>query len=190
MENKRKKKVKGKVENWKQMENKSENEQRTLFSLLFFFSLFETTEICFRSTKMEIFYREKAFPLAGKNQDKWLCPLWKIFLLRHCFDVYIYSVSTNEIRLFKAIPTWHTQQFFLFSLAKNRFDLRGRKLNKCAYCKILTHACCTDELIRWQFLGYFLSIYSFRNWPKDFQFNVLFGEQHLHIVSWFILSYW
>ena len=38
---------------------------------LFFvsFSLFKTTEICFGSTKMGIFYREKAFH-PGKNQEK------------------------------------------------------------------------------------------------------------------------
>ena len=55
------------------------------FSLFFFFffgsSLFKPTEICFGTTKMgRVFYREKAFN-AGKNQEKWLCPLWKIFLL-------------------------------------------------------------------------------------------------------------
>ena len=49
----------------------------------FFFSLFKTTKICFGCTKMEIFYREKAFHAGpGKNQEKWLCPIRKIFLLR------------------------------------------------------------------------------------------------------------
>ena len=43
----------------------------------FCFSLLKMTEICFRSTKMGIFYREK-------NQEKWLCPLRKICLLRPC----------------------------------------------------------------------------------------------------------
>ena len=54
---------------------KFKTEERT-----FCFSLFKMTKICFGSTKMEIFYREKAF-YVGK---KWLCPLRKIFLLRPC----------------------------------------------------------------------------------------------------------
>ena len=33
------------------------------------FSLFETSEICCGSTKMEIFYRGKAFYTSGKNQE-------------------------------------------------------------------------------------------------------------------------
>ena len=40
----------------------------------------KTTKICFGSTKMEIFYREK-------NQEKWLCPLRKIFLLRSYWKI-------------------------------------------------------------------------------------------------------
>ena len=59
-----------------------ENVERTFF---FFFSLFKTTKICFGSTKMEIlvdpkqilvstkmeiFYREKAFSQREKNQEK------------------------------------------------------------------------------------------------------------------------
>ena len=52
------------------------------FFFFFFFSLFKTSEICFGSTRMETFYRDKAFHARGKNQEKWLCPLWKIFLLR------------------------------------------------------------------------------------------------------------
>ena len=47
-----------------------------LFCFVFFFLLFKPTKICFGSTKMEIFYREKAFH-AGKNQEKRLCPLRK-----------------------------------------------------------------------------------------------------------------
>ena len=49
--------VKGKVE-------KLQNEER----IFFFFSLLKTTKICFGSTKMEIFYREKAF-YAGKKKS-------------------------------------------------------------------------------------------------------------------------
>ena len=49
------------------------------FSFYLFFSLFKSTEICFGSTTMGIF-------TGKKNQEKWLCPLWKIFLL--CPFVY------------------------------------------------------------------------------------------------------
>ena len=54
--------VKGKVENWKWRIEKFKNEGRT-----FFFSLFKTTKICFGSTKMEIFYREKSISRRKKK---------------------------------------------------------------------------------------------------------------------------
>ena len=66
---------------------KEENEERAEGFPPPFFSLFKTTEICFGSTKMGIFYQEKEEEEEKKNhtrkrnQDKWLCPLWKIFLL-------------------------------------------------------------------------------------------------------------
>ena len=68
MERKRRKIVKGKVE----IENgrrgwKFQNKKRTFF--FFCFSLFKTTKICFGSTRMEIFYRKKAFH-AGKKFRK------------------------------------------------------------------------------------------------------------------------
>ena len=53
-----------------------------LFPFFFCLSLFKTTEICFGSTKMGIFYREKSISRRGKNQEKWLCLLRKICLLR------------------------------------------------------------------------------------------------------------
>ena len=60
-------------------------EDFVLFCFVFFggglFSLFKTTEICFGSTKMGIFYREKAFH-AVKKSGKMTLPLWKIFILR------------------------------------------------------------------------------------------------------------
>ena len=47
-------------------------------------SPFEITKICLGSTKMDNFYREKSYFTPGKNRKNWLCPLWKIFLLRPC----------------------------------------------------------------------------------------------------------
>ena len=68
MEQKERKKWKRKVENWKWKEEKLKKEVRTFF---FFsrLSLFKTTEICFGSTKMGIFYQEKPFH-AGKKIRK------------------------------------------------------------------------------------------------------------------------
>ena len=70
MEQKRRKIIKGKVENWK-----LQKEERIFFFFFFFFFffsflLFKTTEICFGSTKMGIFYREKSISYRGKNQEK------------------------------------------------------------------------------------------------------------------------
>ena len=57
------------------------------FSFFFFcFSLFKTAKICFGSTKMEIFYREKHFT-QGKKSGKMTLPLRKMFLLRPCTAV-------------------------------------------------------------------------------------------------------
>ena len=87
------KKRQGKKGKWVKIEKKrwkigngsrktSEKEVRTFFFFFFCFSLLKTTKICFGSTKMGIFYREKAFHAGKKNQEKWLCPLRKICLLR------------------------------------------------------------------------------------------------------------
>ena len=78
MEKKRRKiKKKGmwKIENGKRKSHK----MRDAFSFFFFFfffcsSLLKSTEICFGSTKMGIFYREKAFDARKTNLKKWLCP--------------------------------------------------------------------------------------------------------------------
>ena len=53
----------------------------------FFFSLLKTTTICFGCTKMGIFYRGKKNSRREKNQEKWLCPLRKICLLRPDLEV-------------------------------------------------------------------------------------------------------
>ena len=58
---------------------KLQNEERT-----FCFSLFKTTDICFGSTKIGIFYREKSFHAGKKIMKNYFCSLWKIFLLRPC----------------------------------------------------------------------------------------------------------
>ena len=67
---------------------KTEGDRRGLFFFLFFFFfffhwLFKTTEICFGSTKMGIFYREKAFHAGKKIRKNDFAPLWKIFLFIH-----------------------------------------------------------------------------------------------------------
>ena len=53
------------------------------FWFFFSFSLFKTTEMCFGSTKMEVFSwekKQKNISRREKNLEKWLCTLRKIFL--------------------------------------------------------------------------------------------------------------
>ena len=50
------------------------------FFFFFCFSLFETTEICFGSTKIKIFYREKAFQAGKKIRKNDFAPLKNISL--------------------------------------------------------------------------------------------------------------
>ena len=92
IEKKRRKIVKGKVENWKWKVENLQNQEGGYFFLL---SLFKTTKICFRCTKMDIFYRGKAFH-AGKNDfassEKFSCyapapSIWMGSLISH-FDTY------------------------------------------------------------------------------------------------------
>ena len=76
MEKERRKIVKGKVENVKKEGERSMKMIRgpfLFFLFLFCFSLFGTTEICFGCTKMENFYREKAY-LTSKKSGKWTLP--------------------------------------------------------------------------------------------------------------------
>ena len=77
IEKKRRKIVKGKVENLKKRKKngsrksyKTKGEDPLFFFCFVCFSLLKTTEICFGSTKMGIFNREKAFHAGKKNQEK------------------------------------------------------------------------------------------------------------------------
>ena len=89
IEKKRRKIVKGKVENRKRIVEKLQTEERT--PLFFSFSLFKMTKISFGSTKMEIFYREKAFDAGKKIRKNAFAPSEKIFLLRP--DCYYYALT-------------------------------------------------------------------------------------------------
>ena len=102
MEQKRRKIKKGKVENWKWKEEKLLNEERTFFFFFFFFkfiylffSLFKTSEICFGSTKMGIFYQEKAFH-AGKNIRKMIFPPPLLHMPLE-INIYIYIQLCKQI---------------------------------------------------------------------------------------------
>ena len=100
MEQKRRKIEKGKVENWKWKEEKLQNEERTfsfsfflffflsffffLFFFLFFFFfafIFENHWNLFWIYQNRNFLPGKSISRRGKNQEKWFCPLWKVFLL-------------------------------------------------------------------------------------------------------------
>ena len=76
----------------------------------FCFSLLKTTEICFGSTKIGIFYREKHFT-SGKHQEKLLCPLRKICLLRPCWYLFVMEnenkTKQNEEKKSTSISLMH-----------------------------------------------------------------------------------
>ena len=70
-------------ENWEEKKEKKENCEREggklelevgKFFFFFCFSLLKTTEICFGSTKIRIFYREKAFHVGKKIRQNSLPP--------------------------------------------------------------------------------------------------------------------
>ena len=94
--------MKRKVENWKWKMEKLQNEEEDFFFLLV---TFKTTKICFRSTKMEIFYREKHFT-PGKKSGKMTLPLQKIFLLRSCNLIGSQFDAKNQDREGKQIRSW------------------------------------------------------------------------------------
>ena len=82
------------------------------FFFLVCFSLFKMTEICFGSTKMGIFYQEKAFH-AGirKIRKKLICPLRKIFLLRPWAHYWVWMNACLLLLLFHDIH-------FMFSVLR------------------------------------------------------------------------
>ena len=78
IEKKRRKIVKGKVENWKWKVEKLQNEERTFF---FFFLAFQNHYNLFWVYQNENFLLGKSISRREKNQEKLLCPLRKIFPL-------------------------------------------------------------------------------------------------------------
>ena len=67
---------------------RGEGEDLFFFFFFFFcFSLLKTTEICFGSTRNGKFSTGKSISRREKNQERWLCPLRKICLLRPCLRV-------------------------------------------------------------------------------------------------------
>ena len=83
------KKGRWKLENGRRKSYKMRTWGEDFFFFFFSFSLFKTTEICFRSTKMGIFYREKIhFPPWKKIKKNYFAPsekyssyapVWKIW---------------------------------------------------------------------------------------------------------------
>ena len=96
-----------------------------LFIYLFFcFTLLKTTKICFGGTKIEIFYREKAFHAGKKNQEKMTLPLRKIFLLRPwCQPSHYQYFALRSFALYKKYAA-HFEDFTILrscSLYYSRF---------------------------------------------------------------------
>ena len=85
------------VENWK-WKRKGMKTSRGLLFIYFFNYLFiylfiyfachflKPLKFVFRVYQNGQFYQENSYFMLGKNQETWLCPLWKIFLLHHCTD--------------------------------------------------------------------------------------------------------
>ena len=85
------------VNNWKWKGKMYEMSRGPFFSLVTFWNHWKFFAL--GSTKMGNFYQEKAYFTPGKNQEKWLCPLWKIFLLRHCKGATLQCMSTSSVSL-------------------------------------------------------------------------------------------
>ena len=81
------------------------------FFFFFCFSLLKTMEICFGSTKMGNFLPGKSISPREKNQEKWLCPLRKICLLRpwelHVCNAQIFIGKAQFEKVYKWV-TWVT----------------------------------------------------------------------------------
>ena len=85
------------VENWK-WKRKGMKTSRGLLFIYFFNYLFiylfiyfachflKPLKFVFGVYQNGQFYQENSYFMLGKNQETWLCPLWKIFLLHHCTD--------------------------------------------------------------------------------------------------------
>ena len=106
MEKKRRKSVKGKVENvkWKgkRKDEKELGMSRGFLYIFFFFLLFTFWNHwnLFRVYKNENFYREIAFQARKKKWEKWLCPLKNIpltFAKAVPADVELYSCSPLRV---------------------------------------------------------------------------------------------
>ena len=109
MEKKRRKIVKGKVENWKskgwkdwkwvwKWEWVKMRREDLFFFFFFFFLLFtflKTTKICFGATKMEIFYREKIWKNVFAPTEKFSCyapeMTWWILVCKKLGERYKYT---------------------------------------------------------------------------------------------------
>ena len=78
----------GEVENWKWKEEKWEHEERTFFFFFFFFFFCLLLFTFKKEWNLFWVYQNRNSLMGkkhftpGKNQQKWLFPLWKIFLLR------------------------------------------------------------------------------------------------------------
>ena len=93
IEKKRRKIVKGKVKNWK-WKVESYKMRRGLF-FFFCFSLFKTTKICFGSTKLEIFYREKALHTRKKIRKNDFAPSEKFSCYAPAYRIH-WEISMTQ----------------------------------------------------------------------------------------------
>ena len=140
MEKKRRKIVKGKVENWKCNEENLENEERTFFFFFFFaFHFSKPVKFVLGLPKWKCSILKKR--ARQKIRKKWLCPLRKIFLLCPCTLEEVDSWICLDVNIYKNLSWNH----LIDSITKSTTCNSSRAFLQ---CNITLHQCCrkTKEL--------------------------------------------
>ena len=103
------------------------------FFFFFFFSLFKTTEICFGSTKMGIFYPEKAFH-AGKKSGKMTLFLLKNIPLMPLDGRYLFIILRDSKSIIRIIYYWQWHQDVLLDTELK--NIQNKQMFTMCYCRL------------------------------------------------------
>ena len=125
----------GKIENF--MVKKDWKKLRTFF-FFFFFLLFT-----FRKWLKLLRGLQKWNFLPEKNQEKWLCPHWEIFLLRPCFN----NIGISTIL---QLSIMHIESSLLLNCKSlQQLSYHLTKYHKDWNCIITNYTCCCRALLWW-----------------------------------------
>ena len=137
------KKGRYKIENGRKTSSKN---RRDFFFFFFCLSFFKTTEICFGSTKMRIFYWEKAFHAGKKSEKITLPPMKNIPLMLLCDAVWKVDNMTLvvrklnlEIHSFKALFPVLSTPWKTLDLTSRFYSLTSRT-PQMKQCKVQTNS--------------------------------------------------